>query len=41
MATLIEIPKTYDSNLSLYAILGMDLGLLLVFVPLLIVTSLP
>ena len=41
MATLIEIPKAYDSNLNLSAILGMNLGLLLVFVPLHIVTSLP
>ncbi len=41
MAELIEISKPYDSTLDLCAILGMNLGLLLVFVLLLVISSLP
>jgi len=40
MATVAETNKPYDSTFGLYAILGMNLGLLLVFFSLLII-SLP
>ena len=40
MAALAEIPKAYDSTLGLCMILGMNLGLLLVFLPLYVIATL-